>query len=109
MGHNLHGDVPKEDLEIAEELLEMEDHFNLHGDIYPPSMVARIYVCLAHDWFEIGDDEKGHDLLLKADKVCPNYFDNQIKSHIMEDPEFAYLVESLTAKILAVAKSIMDK
>ena len=109
MRHNLHGDIPKEDLELAEELLEMEAYFDAHLNEYAPDMVARIIVCLAHDYYEISDDEKGSELLEKADKICPGYFDNQIKSHIEDDSDFAYLVENLTRNILAIARSIMDK
>ena len=108
MGHNLHGDVPTEDLELAEELLEMESHFDAHLDVYGPPLCARVMVCIAHDYYEIGDDDKGYELLQKANKVCPGYFDNEIKNDIEGDPGFTYLVESLTAKILLVAKSIME-
>lgn len=109
MGHNLHGDIPAEDLELAEELLEMEAFFDAHLNVYPPDLVARVMCCLAHDWYEVGDDDKGSDLLEKANKVCPGYFDNQIKLHIEQDLEFARLVESLTNNILAIARSIVDK
>lgn len=107
MKHNLHGDIPREDLELAEELLETESHFDANREHYTKDMCARVYVCCSHDWYEIGDDDKGRELLEKADKVCPGYFENQIKKHIDEDPDFACLVESLTTKILAVARSIM--
>lgn len=109
MGHNLHGDVSTEDLRLAEEFLEMEAHFDQNVDHYLPHQVARIFVCLAHDWYELGDDEKGYDLLQKANKVCPRYFENQIKNDINEDSDFAYLIESLTNKILAVARSVMGE
>jgi len=109
MGHNLHGDIPKEDLDLAEELLKMEAHFDENLELYGPAFSARVFCCLAHDYYEIGDDDKGYELLEKANKVCPGYFDNEIKAHIDEDPEFAHLVESLTHNILAVAKSVMDK
>jgi hypothetical protein len=107
MKHNLHGDVSKEDLKVAEELMKMEEHFDVNSDIYHPAMIARIFVCLSHDWYELGDDDKGSQLLEKADKVCPGYFDKEISKHMKQDPEFAYLVESLTYKILLIAKSLM--
>jgi hypothetical protein len=108
MGHNLHGDVPAQDLELAEELLEMESHFNSHIDVYGAALCARVMVCISHDYYEIGDDDKGYELLQKAEKICPGYFENEIKLDIEQDPGFAYLVESLTEKILLVARSIMD-
>lgn len=105
----LYGDIPVEDRELEKELLEMEAYFNTHLDVYPPEMIARVFVCLSHDYYEISDDQKGSELLEKADKICPGYFDNQIKDHIEEDPDFAYLVENLTRNILVLARSIMDK
>lgn len=109
MKHNLHGDVSEDDLEVAHELLEMEADFDANLDSFKPSIVARVFVCLSHDWYELGDDDKGGELLQKADKVCPGYFDNEIKADIDKDSDFARLVESLTAQILEVAHSIMDQ
>jgi hypothetical protein len=108
MGHNLHGDIPIEDLELANELLAMEAHWEANQDLYGPAMGAKILVCISHDFYELGDDDKGSELLEKANKVCPGYFENEIKRHIDQDPEYAYLVESLTMKILAIAGSLMD-
>ena len=52
--------------------------------------------------------KEAKELLEKAEKICPGYFENQIKTDIDEDADFAYLVESLTHKILAVARSILS-
>jgi len=109
MKHNLHGDIPKEDIELAEELLEMEAHYLNNKDLYGNVTGAKIYTCLSHDWYELGDDDKGRELLEKAEKACPGYFENEISAHINEDPDFKHLVESLTEKILTVANSVMDK
>jgi len=108
MSHNLHGDISPEDLKTAEELLEMEEYFDIHRDAYGSDQCARVMVALAHDWYELDDDDKGRALLEKAEKVCPGYFDNEIKKHIKEDPEFDYLVKSLAGKILAVARSVVS-
>lgn len=107
MSHNLHGDIPKEHLELAEDLLEMEKHFDDNPQLYDTETRARVYVCCAHDYLCMGDDDKASDLLVKADKVCPGYFQNQIKNHTKEDPNFAYLVDSLTEKLLAMARSFL--
>lgn len=109
MTNNLHGDVSSEDLELAAELQEMENHFNTHVDVYGPELCARTFTCLSHDWYVLGDDDKGRLLLEKADKVCPGYFDNQIKRDIKEDSDFEYLVGSLANQILAVARSIVGR
>lgn len=108
MGHNLHGDVPKEDLIFAEELLEMERHFDIKSELYPDYMVARVFTALAHDWYEIGDDDKGGDLLEKANKVCPDYFSTRIKKDMEEDPEFDILVKSLTAHLWAIISGSIE-
>ncbi len=107
MGHNLHGDISQEDRELAEELLRMENVIDLDGEVYGFPDCARMLVCLSHDWYDLGDDDKGRALLEKAEKICPGYFDNEIKMHIKEDPMYDYLVQSLAAKILAVARSIV--
>lgn len=105
--HNLHGDVSKQDLELAKELLEMEEFFDGRPDL-PKDIIAKMLVALAHDWFDIGDDDKGSALLEKASKVCPGYFDNEIKVHIEEDEMYAFLVNNLTSMILQVAKSVLS-
>ena len=108
MGHNLHGDIPAEDIELANELLEMEKHLDNNMVRYGPSIAARVCVCLSHDYYELGDDDKGRELLEKADKIYPGYFENKIKDHIDQDPDFELLVESLAEKILVVARSVID-
>jgi hypothetical protein len=108
MKHNLHGDISKDDLELAQELLEMEAHCEANLDLYGPAMAAKFFTCIAHDFYELGDDDKGSELLERANKVCPGYFDNQIKEHIEQSHEFKILVESLTQKILAIASSLME-
>ena len=106
MSHNLHGDISEEDRKVAEELLEMESHFDLNREAYGAAECARIYTCLSHDYYELHDDDKGRQLLEKADKICPGYFETGINVHMKEDPDFEYLVNSLAAKILAVARSV---
>lgn len=107
MSHNLHGDVPAKHLELANDLLEMESHFNNNKNLYLPSEIAKVFTCCSHDWYDLGDDEKGSELLLKAEKACPGYFEKQINKDMEEDPDFAYLVESLKEKILAFARSVL--
>ena len=109
MSYKLYGDVPKEHLELVEELLEMEEYFDTEHLKYPPSLLARAYVSLACDWYTIiSEDTKGGSLLEKAEKVCPGYFKNEIVDDIQEDPEFAILVENLTDSLLIIAQSIID-
>lgn len=108
MKHNLHGDVSKEDLDLAEELLEMEEYFDTNGHKYESSLVSKAYVCIAYDWYTLGDDDKGLDLIKKANKNYPGYFDKKIAEHIDEDDMYRTVVINLTSNILGVAKSILD-
>jgi hypothetical protein len=90
----LHGDVPQEHRELASQLEEMETYFD--GNLSAPlEMIAKGYVCLAHDWFSIGEEDEGHRLLGKADRVFPGYFTNKASDHADEDPDFARLMVNL--------------
>lgn len=101
----LYGDVPKEHIEIAKELEEFE--IIMESKKLKPELLAKGYVCMAHDYFyTISDDDKGGELLEKAEKVCPGYFDNQIKQQIKDDEIFEAIVSNLTLTILEIAKSI---
>ena len=74
MAHNLHGDIPADHLELAEELEEMEEYFDTKPHGLEKSLHAKALVCISHDWYEMGDDEKGSELLEKAEKICPRIF-----------------------------------
>lgn len=104
----LHGDIPLEHLALEEELNEMEEFFDQNKTRFPKEEIAKGFVCLSHDYFTIGDDEKGSELLEKASKICPGYFDNEIKKHIKEDEMYKILVDNLTHHILQVAKSVLE-
>lgn len=88
------GDVPQEHKDLAVELEKMEKFLDskLH---MPLEMIAKGYVCVAHDWFAIGEEDEGHRLLGKADKVYPGYFDTKSADHANEDPDFNRLMVSL--------------
>ena len=88
MAHNLHGDIPADDLKMAEELLEMETYFDNNASIYGPAKCAKMMVCCSHDWYVLGDDDKGRQLLEKADKICPGYFESRIKQDTKNGPQF---------------------
>ena len=84
----------------------METHFLYEKD-YTPTVIARALVSLAHDWYVIDMEEKGSELLEKAEKVCPSYFEHQIYMDIEADPSFATLVESLTLNLVTLARDII--
>ena len=104
----LYGDIPKEHLELAKDLLEMEAFFLENENIYPPAEIAKGLLCLSRDWYSIGDEDKGSELIEKASKICPGYFENEIGRHIEEDELYAVLVEDLATHIIEVAKSILE-
>lgn len=108
MSNNLHGDVSQKDLKLAKELLELEYFFDSKKSTMPISLIAKGYVCLSHDWYNLNDEDKGGELLEKANKVCPKYFKNQILDHMKESREYNALVKSLAYHILIVAKSIVE-
>jgi len=103
----LYGDVPEQDRELVKNLIEMEASFKEKEGFFPPADVATGYVCLAHDYYEVGLDEKGAELLERAEKACPGYFKNQISKYIESDPDFEYLVQNLRKIIVSVAKSVI--
>lgn len=88
------GDVPQEHKDLAEELEQMERYFDSKHNV-PLEMVAKGYVCLAHDWFALGAEEEGHRLLDKADKIYPGYFHTKASDHAKEDMDFALLIVNL--------------
>lgn len=95
----LYGDVSQEEIELAAQLEEMEAYFDSKLNL-PLEIIAKGYVCLAHDWFALGVEEEGHRLLTKADKVYPGYFTSGRASRDAEqDPDFAMLIASLRAHL----------
>jgi hypothetical protein len=108
MPHNLHGDIPESHKKLAKELLELESYFDSKEDA-ETFVIAKGYLCIAHDWYEMGDDDKGSDLLLKANEACPGYFDKEMHKQMVEDPDFDYLVKNLTGHILEIVRSIVGQ
>jgi len=106
MAHNLHGDIPKAHIQWAKELEDMEEFFDTMPANMEKALIAKAIVCIAHDWYEMGDDEKGSQLLEKADKICPGYFDNEMLKHGDEDETFDLVILGITRNILAIAASI---
>lgn len=90
----LHGDVPEEHKKLATELQRQEIDMEQHITLSPP-YVAQAYVCLAHDWYDIEEQEEGHRLLEKAELVCPEYFRKHMQAHCLENPTFMKLVSQL--------------
>ncbi len=60
---------------------------------------AQVYVCLAHDWYQMDMDEEGSRLLLKANEVFPGYFNTLVIQHTIENENFDLVVKNLTLEL----------
>lgn len=105
----MHGDIPEEHRQLVEELLDLEDYFDSKIENIKPNERAKGFVCISHDFYQMGDDDKGSDLLIKANVVCPGYFDNEMKEHVAKSPDFAALIQSLSNIIFNIAKSTLEQ
>lgn len=104
----LYGDVSAKDQELVDELVEAEKYWDeqaASNKKYKKAIIAKAYVCLAHDWFDIGIDERGTELILKADTIYPGYFKKEIKEDMDNDPEFNNVVNNITAQLIFILVS----
>jgi len=99
----LFGDISEEHKRLSLELEELESYFDKKGHALPGHIVAKAYFCMAHDWIELGLDEVGHELFLKAEKACPGYFKGPMLQQCAQDEEFNYLVNNVTALLVRMA------
>ena len=82
--------------------LQLEETLTGQDKTLPKELKAMSYTCLAHDWYDIDLEEEGNRLLLKAEAICPGYFKETINQQTAANPNFAFLVERLTNKIVAL-------
>lgn len=94
----LSGDVPQAHKDLAAALDQAEA--DVSSGPLSPERKAQIYTCLAFDWFDMSVEEEGNRLLLKADKICPDYFKTTVKKHMDEDPIFDYLVKRIAVELV---------
>jgi hypothetical protein len=97
--------LPQRHLDLIAQLEVMEAMFLEQNLMRPPALVAQGLTCIAHDYAQIGLEEKAHALLLKADEICPDYHKNEIKQHMAEHPEYAQLVVSLGNELALIMLS----
>lgn len=90
--------LSKENAELAIELRKAELEIDTNDSI-PNGKKAQIYVCLAHDWYQMDMDGQGAQLLLKAERVYPGYFKNLVIQHTIEDENFDLVVKNLTLEL----------
>lgn len=85
--------------EAEEALLKEEFRFD---NIKTPDIELKAmgYTCLAHDWFQMGEMNKGFSLLSKAENTCPGYFQNEMKKQVEQYEYFAPIVRNMAAEII---------
>jgi len=98
--NKLLGDVSDSDRKIAEQLVEFEPQID-RGE-FPIEKKAQMYVCMAHDWYQLGLEEEGNRLILKAEQTCPGYFKNTMLKQTVGDESFDFLVKSLTRELVSL-------
>lgn len=94
------GDVSERDRKVAEQLVEFEPQ--IQNGNYPKEKQAQMYVCLAHDWFQLELEEEGNRLILKAERTCPGYFKNVMMNQTLRDEAFDLVVKSLNGQMASL-------
>ena len=92
------GDVPKEYVQLAVDLSDME--LMVDKDNMVAEFKAKIYTCLAHDWLDIDMEEEGIRLISKAEKTCPQYYEKFQREQMKKDPQYNELVRRLATLII---------
>lgn len=98
---------PQEHLALIVNLEEMEKVMLDKIPNLAPELVAQGLTCLAHDWIDIGLEEKGHQLLIKADQIYPGYHKDKMQEHMKADPDFDRLIRQMGQELIIIALSTM--
>jgi len=93
------GDLLQQDRELIKALMEAEQRID-KDKLMIDERRAQCYTCFARDWFDIGFEEEGAALLLKAEKTYPGYFKEKLGEHMKANPDFTYLILDMTARLL---------
>jgi hypothetical protein len=91
------GDIPDKDKKLAAQLDEQEVWFDKYGKEIDERVAAQGLICLAHDWISMGANEEAHRLLLKAEKLCPHYYEKYLLPDMLKNPDFNLLVQNLSS------------
>lgn len=92
-------------LDLMAELEAMERDITGPDSLISNDMLAKALTCLAHDWVQLGLEEKAHELLLKADKAFPGYHGAPMRYDMANDPDFDLLGRSLALELAIAALS----
>jgi hypothetical protein len=93
------GDISTEDRDHVEELHKYELLIDKDAS-FPKEVKAQMYVCMAHDFYQMDMEEEGNRLLLKAERVCPGYFKGPVIQQQIESPSFDQLIKNLTRELV---------
>ena len=91
-----YGDIPVEHLEVVRELVDLEIWFSANGQEIQPSLAAKGFVSMAHDYYSMYMDEEGERLLNRANNCMPGYFKGLIHQHAKSDGVFDTILHNLT-------------
>ena len=83
------------DQELTAELFDVESWMLDREESYGGEIAAKMYLCLAHDWYMLGTVSEGTRLVERAKLLCPDYFTSGIYEDMKYDPEFSTLVKGL--------------
>lgn len=92
-------------LQLMADLEAMERDITSPDSLISNDTLAKALTCLAHDWVQLGLEEKAHELLLKADKAFPGYHGAPMRHDMANDPDFALLGQSLALELAVAAFS----
>lgn len=103
------GDLTARQRKLSAELSKFELKVDKHKKM-PPEQKAKAYVCMAHDWYEMDMEEKGNQVLVKAERVCPGYFAGPVAEQQRENADFDLLVKKVTIFLVALlAGNLRDR
>ena len=105
----LYGDVPKEHRELLIEVEKEVIFWDAQLGKVPVQIISRAYVCLAHDFYEMGLEEEGQRLLIRAENICPGFFKDEVPRLCEEDPRFEYLVARLTGILAFTFADLIER
>lgn len=78
------------------QVAELDDFERLvDNDQYANERKAQMYVCMAHDWYQMDMEEEGNRLLMKAERICPGYFVGPMIEHQRENDGFDTVIRNL--------------
>ena len=98
----LFGDVSDSDKVLSYSLEELEREIDTNKSM-SKQLMAKCYVCLAHDWLALYADEEAIRLIERAESIFPDYFTGQIYVHAEQDESYKDIVVRIGDLLLEMA------